>query len=70
MIHQPWGGVKGQITEIEIYLKEGQKDKNTYATLLGEFTEKTPTTILKDIERDNYMDATEAVNYKIVDKIL
>jgi len=70
MIHQPWGGVKGQITEIEIYLKEGQKDKNTYAELLAKFCDKDKKQILKDIERDNYMDAEKAVLYGICDKVL
>ena len=70
MIHQPWGGVNGQITEIEIYYKEGVKDRNTYAELLAKFCEKTKDQVLKDIERDNYLNAKEAVNYSIVDKIL
>ncbi len=70
MIHQPWGGVKGQVTEIEIYLKEGLKDRQTYAKLVSEFSGKSEKEVLKDIERDNYMNATEAINYGLVDKIL
>ena len=70
MIHQPWGGVQGQITEIEIYLKEGIKDRNTYANLLASFCDKDKNVVLKDIERDNYMNAKEALEYGIVDKIL
>ena len=70
MIHQPWGGIQGQITEIEIYLKEGIKDRNTYASLLAEFCNKNKDEVLKDIERDNYMNAKEALEYGIVDKIL
>lgn len=70
MIHQPWGGVKGQVTEIEIYLKEGLKDRKTYASLIANFCGRKEEDVLKDIERDNYMNATEAMNYGIVDKIL
>lgn len=70
MIHQPWGGVKGQITEIEIYYKEGVKDRNVYAELLAEFCDKKTDKVLKDIDRDNYMSAKEAVEYGVVDKIL
>ena len=70
MIHQPWGGVNGQITEIEIYYKEGVKDRATYAELLAKFCGKTKDVVLKDIERDNYLSAKEAVNYGLVDKIL
>ena len=70
MIHQPLGGIKGQISEIEIYYKEGVKDRNTYAMLLSEFCGKDVATIQTDIERDNYLSAHEAVRYGIVDKIL
>ncbi len=70
MIHQPWGGVNGQITEIEIYYREGIKDRAIYAELLAKFCEKSREKVLRDIERDNYMSAVEAVEYGIVDKIL
>lgn len=70
MIHQPWGGVKGQITEIEIYLKEGLKDRTKYARLLAEFSGKQEKRVLADIERDNYLSAQEAVIYGLVDKVL
>ncbi len=70
MIHQPWGGVNGQITEIEIYYKEGVKDRAIYAELLAKFCGKTKEKVLCDIERDNYMSAGEAVEYGLVDKIL
>lgn len=70
MIHQPWGGVKGQITEIEIYLKEGIKDRNTYASILAKVCNKSKEEVLKNIERDNYMNSQEALDYGIVDKIL
>ena len=70
MIHQPWGGVKGQVTEIEIYLKEGLKDREKYASLIAEFSSQSKSKVLKDIERDNYMSAQEAVEYGIVDAVL
>ena len=70
MIHQPWGGVNGQITEIEIYYKEGVKDRAIYAELLAKFCGKTKEKVLRDIERDNYMSAGEAVEYGLADKIL
>lgn len=70
MIHQPWGGVKGQVTEIEIYLKEGIKDRNNYARLIAESCGKTEKQVLLDIERDNYMDAKQAKKYGIIDVIL
>lgn len=70
MIHQPWGGVKGQITEIEIYYKEGIKDRNTYARLLAKFCDTSDKKVLCDIERDNYLNAVEAKDYGLVDNIL
>ena len=70
MIHQPWGGVQGQITEIEIYYKEGLKDRNTYASLLADFCDKSESIVQHDIERDNYMSADEAIAYGLVDKKL
>ena len=70
MIHQPWGGVTGQITEIEIYYREGVKDRNVYAELLAEFCDKSREKVLLDIERDNYLSAYEAMEYGIVDKVL
>jgi len=70
MIHQPWGGVQGQITEIEIYYKEGLKDRQNYANLLAEFCDKDEKTVQRDIERDNYMNAVEAITYGLVDQIL
>lgn len=70
MIHQPWGGVKGQVTEIEIYYKEGIKDRNTYARLLAKYCDTSDKKVLADIERDNYLNATEAKDYGLVDNIL
>lgn len=70
MIHQPWGAVQGQITEIEIYYNEGKKDRHTYAKLLAEFCNKPIEEVNKDIERDNYFSATEALDYGLIDEVL
>lgn len=70
MIHQPWGAVQGQITEIEIYYNEGKKDREKYATLLSKFCNKSFTEVNADIERDNYLSAQEAKDYGIIDEIL
>ena len=70
MIHQPWGAVQGQITEIEIYYKEGKKDRQKYAALLSKFCNKPQSIVDADIERDNYLTAQEALDYGIIDEIL
>ncbi|MDD4082919.1 MAG: ATP-dependent Clp endopeptidase proteolytic subunit ClpP [Sphaerochaetaceae bacterium] len=70
MIHQPWGGVEGQSSDIAIHTKEILRLKNLTVTYLEEHTGKSHQQILKDMERDFFMDAESAVNYNIADRIL
>jgi len=70
MIHQPWGGVEGQSTDIAIHTKEILRLKNLTVNYLEEHTGKSHQQILKDMERDFFMDAESAVNYNIADRIL
>lgn len=70
MIHQPSiGGVYGQATDIEITAKEIQKTKEKSAEILAENCGKTYEQIMKDFDRDYWMDAQEALEYGIVDAI-
>lgn len=70
MIHQPLGGAKGQATEIEIAAKHILKTKQTLNKILSENTGQPIDVIAKDTDRDNYMSASEAVNYGLIDKIV
>lgn len=70
MIHQPLGGAKGQATEIEIAAKHILKTKQTLNKILSENTSQPIDIIAKDTDRDNYMSASEAVNYGLIDKIV
>ena len=70
MIHQPWGGVGGQVSDIEIQAAEILKDRQTLNEILAESTGKTVETIAKDIDRDFYLSAQEAKEYGLVDNIL
>lgn len=70
MIHQPLGGVKGQATEIDIAAKRILKLKSKINTILAKNTKKTLKQIEKDTDRDYYMNAQEALDYGIIDKIL
>lgn len=70
MIHQPLGGAKGQATDIMITAKHIEKIKNNMIKLLSEHTGQSLEKIEKDIDRDNYMSAEEAVKYGIVDKVI
>ena len=70
MIHQPWGGVEGQISDIEIQANEIVKDRAVLNDILAEATGKSSEQIAKDVERDYYLSAEEAKAYGLVDSIL
>ncbi len=70
MIHQPLGGAQGQATEIKIAAEHILKIKKKLNTILAKNTGKTVKKIEQDTERDNYLTAEDALNYKIIDKIL
>ena len=69
MIHQPLGGTQGQATDIEIHAKHMQKTRETLNKILADNTGKDVDTIKLDTERDNFLDAKQAVKYGLVDKI-
>ena len=70
MIHQPLGGVNGQATEIKIAAERILKLKNKLNHILSNNTNQDLKKIELDTERDYFMDAKEALEYGIVDKIL
>ena len=70
MIHQPLGGAKGQATEIQIAAERIIKLKNKLNKMLATLTNKDLNQIVIDTERDNYMDAKEALSYGLIDQIL
>jgi ATP-dependent Clp protease protease subunit len=70
MIHQPLGGVEGQATDIAISAKHILKTKDNLNKLMAKNTGKTFAQIEKDVERDFFMDATEAQAYGIIDEIV
>ncbi len=70
MIHQPLGGVKGQATEIKIVADRIIYLRNKLNKILAEKTGKDIKEIEKDTERDYYLNASDALEYGLVDKIL
>jgi len=70
MIHQPLGGAQGQATEIKIAAERILKLKKKLNLLLAKMTNNSLKKITHDTERDNYMDANEALKYGIIDKII
>ena len=70
MIHQPLGGMQGQVTEMEIYytlIKEQQKE---LYDILAQHTGQPYEKIEKDCDRDNWMKAEDAKAYGLVDEVL
>ncbi len=70
MIHQPSSGTQGKITDQEIALKEGIYLKKKLAEIFAERTGKSMKQVEKDMDRDNWMSAKEALEYGIVDGII
>jgi ATP-dependent Clp protease protease subunit len=70
MIHQPSGGAQGQATEIEITYKEIQRLKDNLAGTFAKHTGQPLKKVMKDMDRDFFMSAEEALEYGIVDKVL
>lgn len=70
MIHQPLGGVNGQATEIKIVADRILYLRNKLNKILSEKTGQNIQIIEKDTERDHYLNADDALEYGLVDKIL
>ena len=70
MIHQPLGGAQGQASDIEITAKHIMRTKEKMTKMLAENTNQPIEKVAKDIDRDYYMSAEEAVAYGIVDKVI
>ena len=70
MIHQPLGGARGQVTDIQIAARESQRIKELTAKVLSEATGKDIEQIHKDTERDNFMTSEEAKEYGLVDQVI
>jgi len=70
MIHQPLGGAQGQASDIKIHAEHILKTRDKLNRILAENTGKTLKTIERDTERDNFMSASEALEYGLIDKVL
>lgn len=70
MIHQPLGGYQGQASDIDIHAKEILLVRDRLNKILANHTGQTVETIEKDTERDNFMDATTAKAYGLIDEVL
>ncbi|WP_419419153.1 ATP-dependent Clp endopeptidase proteolytic subunit ClpP [Legionella sp. D16C41] len=70
MIHQPLGGYRGQATDIEIHARETLAIRERLNSIMAKHCKKTPDQIMRDTERDNFMNASQAQEYGLIDKVL
>ena len=70
MIHQPLGGFQGQATDIEIHAKYILSLRGRLYELMAQHTGRSVEEIARDSERDKFLNAIEAVEYGLVDKVL
>ena len=70
MIHQPLGGAQGQASDIEIVANHILRTKKKMIEMLAKNTGQSVKKVEKDVDRDYYMTAEEAMDYGIVDKII
>ncbi len=70
LLHQPWGGIQGQATDINIQAQEILRIKDRLNIILAKHTGKEIKQIEQDTDRENYMTAEEAKEYGLVDDVV
>ena len=70
MVHQPAGGVQGQVSDIEIQKNEILRYRELLNGILAKHCGKTPEQIAEDSDRDFFLTAEQAKEYGLVDEIL
>jgi ATP-dependent Clp protease protease subunit len=70
LLHQPWGGVGGQASDIEIQAREILRMKDLLNSMLASDTGQSEDRVNKDTDRDFIMSAQEAVEYGLIDEVI
>ncbi len=70
LLHQPWGGVGGQASDIEIQAREILRMKDLLNSMLADDTGQSAERVNKDTDRDFIMSAQEAVEYGLIDEVI
>ncbi|MBK7864679.1 MAG: ATP-dependent Clp endopeptidase proteolytic subunit ClpP [Archangiaceae bacterium] len=70
MIHQPLGGMRGQVTDMEIQVKEILRLKKALNTILSKATGQPMEKVEKDVERDYFLSGIEAKEYGLIDEVV
>ena len=70
LIHQPWGGMQGQASDMKIHADHILSTRKRLNEILVKHTGQNMKTIEKDTDRDNFMSADEAMKYGIIDQVI
>lgn len=70
MLHQPWGGVTGQASDIQIQAEEIIRSRKSINEILEKHTKQPMDKILAETQRDRYMSAQDALEYGLIDEVL
>ncbi|MBQ7745939.1 MAG: ATP-dependent Clp endopeptidase proteolytic subunit ClpP [Spirochaetia bacterium] len=70
MMHQPWGGAEGQAEDINIQAREILRLKKMLTEYIAKDTGRSVESVAADLERDNFMSASEAKEYGVIDKVM
>lgn len=70
MIHQPLGGYQGQASDVEIHAREMLLIRDRINEIMAKHTNKNRDQIERDTDRDNFMGASEAIAYGLIDEVL
>lgn len=70
MIHQPMGGAQGQAEDIKVEAAQIMRIRDNLVKMYSMMTGQTQDQIVKDLDRDNFLSAQEAVDYGLVDRVL
>ncbi|EQD50374.1 ATP-dependent Clp protease, proteolytic subunit ClpP [mine drainage metagenome] len=70
MIHQPWGGFQGQVSDIDIHAREFLFLRQKLSEILARHSGQPVDQVARDTERDNFMGGQEAIEYGLLDALL
>lgn len=70
MIHQPWGGIEGQASDINIHAREILRVREDLNQILSKHTGQPLTRIEQDTDRDRFMSSHEAKEYGLIDEVI
>ncbi len=71
MIHQPWAsGLQGKATELEVHAREILRQRDLIVEIYARHSGRSPEQVARDIERDNFMTAEQALQWGLIDQII